>query len=222
MFVVYSLRPSHLTPDHPMLLKPRSSHALAIRPWSLSEAARNVSRQGTTEQSSSILMPTHDYSFSLPPTCVVDSSYLFCRHSGWVSLTRSASLHGETQNMASLPYLRYTPPSMSKCLVVTVSWQAVSTRRVEQAAAGLYQHACAVMDPDQILGERGNLICWGENHALQTEVPRPVSAMESSFKEEHLNSQTPLSSLSCLSMPVHSADVHECPHALTLQALHPT
>ena len=143
-------------------------------------------------RSSSILMPTHDYSFSLPPTSGADSSFPFCRHSGWVSPVRSASLHGETPNMASLPYLRLPTAFYVKVSCCHSSpWQAVSTGRVEQAATGLYGHSCAVMDPDQTLGEKGNLICWGENNAFQTEVPKPVSAMESSFKEVHLNSPTP-------------------------------
>ena len=94
----------------------------------------------------------------------------------------------------------------------------MSTGKVDQVATGLFQHSCAVMVPDQKLGESGNLICWGEDNALQTDVPRPVSAMESSFKEEHLNSQTISSNAICVLIPMHRSDDHEYHHALILYA----
>ena len=49
-------------------------------------------------------------------------------------------------------------------------------------AVGLYGHGCATLDsaPSE---DQPNLVCWGEAGALQNDVPKPLAAMEKSFKE---------------------------------------
>ena len=60
--------------------------------------------------------------------------------------------------------------------------QEVKAGSLTSLSTGIYGHACASLEaaPSE---DQPNLVCWGNGGSLQNDVPKPLAAMERSFKE---------------------------------------